>query len=217
MIQLLIALLLAFCTPKTAVLNVALTQNLLASSVVIRAKVYSTHPETKEVKRGLVGCSGTYISSNTVLTAAHCFDMKITDIWVRGVDGVSHTAKLKKIAPEKDLALIVLDKGKSWHFAKLSKSVRVGEAVFNVGSPFMFEFLVSEGVVAQINQKIPISKAKYLVTTAMINSGSSGGGAFNAEGELIGVNNLTVGGFFGWAGISMAVDRHTIAVFLKEK
>lgn len=205
-----------FFMPQTAVLDVEHTQKLLAMSVLIRAKAFSVNPDTKEVKSGLIGCSGTYINPSTVLTAAHCFDMRITDIWVRGADGKSYTAKVKSIVKDVDLALLTVNKKHNLQCAQLAPSVRIGENVYNVGSPFSLEFLVSNGIVAQTNRTVPQFKAVYLITTAMINSGSSGGGAFNEAGELIGVNTMSVGGFFGWAGISMAVDRDTIATFLKD-
>ena len=47
------------------------------------------------------------------------------------------------------------------------------------------EFLVSQGIVAQKEFTTREFKSSYIVHTAMINPGSSGGGgAFNDKGEL---------------------------------
>ncbi len=74
-----------------------------------------------------------------------------------------------------------------------------------MGSPLIFEFVVSEGVVAAVNFTTRGYGSTYIITTAMINPGSSGGGAFNSKGELIGVNTMSTG-MFGWTGISLAVS-----------
>ncbi len=47
----------------------------------------------------------------------------------------------------------------------------------------------------------------------MCNPGSSGGGAFNESGELIGVNTMIVG-IFGWTGITLTVNTETVNEFL---
>ncbi len=135
-------------------------------------------------------------------------------LWIRPYNGKSAAAELVKIDKEHDLALLYV-KDKMVHpYVKLATGVRLGEKVINIGSPLFFEFLVSDGIVAQIDVKIKEFKSHYLVTTAMINSGSSGGGAFNVKGELLGVNTLSVG-IFGWSGISMAVSIADIEAFLK--
>jgi S1-C subfamily serine protease len=121
---------------------------------------------------------------------------------------------LVKLDPEHDLALLKVQNVKNHSYAKIAKSARVGEQIINVGSPIIFEFLVSEGIVAALHFKDKTFKSTYLITTAMINPGSSGGGAFNAAGELVGVNTMSVG-MFGWTGISMAVDIESIKGFLK--
>lgn len=200
-------------TPKTQVLNVAEVTKLLDSSVVIRAK--EAMQTENGIRIGMIGCSGTFVSTNTVLTAAHCFQSPATAIWVRGPKGGSHRAYIERLDFARDLALLNVVGPK--HVAiKLAKTPpRMGEAVTNIGSPFFFEFLVSEGTVASTRLKFKEFKSHYTVTTAMINSGSSGGGAFNDKGELIGVNTMTVGGMMGWAGISLAVSLEDIKDFLK--
>ncbi len=209
------ALLLALFTPQTQVLEIKQVQNVLAPSVVVRVKVWRQNEDTNKIEYNMGGCSGTYIGPYSILTAAHCFAYPSVAIWVKGQNQTSRNVYLVKIDPSKDLAILSTLDSKPHVFAKLANTTRVGETVVSVGNPLNMPFLVSEGIAAQINYKDPNFKSTYLIHTAMINPGSSGGGAFNAKGELIGVNAMTMGGPFGWAGISMAVDSKTIREFLK--
>lgn len=213
--QLYVALVTMLFLPHTQVLSIKQADSVLDVSVLVRAKQYEMDDKFK-IKRGMGGCSGTFISGTEVLTAAHCFGRPTTDVWIRGTDNISYRASITKLDPERDLALLTV-KGLSHHpYAGVAKAARVGEQVINVGSPYRFEFLVSEGIVARLNFKTKEFKSRFTITTAMINPGSSGGGAFNSRGELIGVNTMSMGAF-GWTGISLAVNIESIAAFLGEK
>lgn len=206
--RLFLAVLIAFGgTPSPQVLDLSQSTYLMDVSCLIRIKVKTAKGY------GMAGCSGTFIGRNTVLSAAHCFDDPNVGIWVRGYRGGSHRAKVTRIDFDKDLALLSVI-GPAHMNTKRALSVRKGEKVINVGSPFGLEFLVSEGIVATTDVTRRY-KGSFIATTGMINPGSSGGGAFNENNELIGVNTMSVGGPFGWNGITLAVDLKTIGEFLK--
>lgn len=218
MFNLMAVLITGLLFPKPALVTAPQVANVLDTSVLIRAKQYNVNSYTSNVNTFKIGCSGTYISSNTVLTAAHCFSDPTTEIWVRDYkQNKGIKAYLFKMDVKRDLAVLKVKGQKPHKYAVLAKSVSLGEQIINVGSPFRFEFLLSEGIVAALNVKVKEYKSTYMVTTAMINAGSSGGGAFNTAGELVGVNTMTVGGPFGWAGISMTVDLKSVQEFLKPK
>ena len=202
-------------TPHTQVVPILLADNVLDVSVVIHMKEWVRQSDGTE-KLGRFGCSGTYVSEDAVLTAAHCFEYPLESVYIRGIDKVSHKVMVKKLDKSHDLALLyVPDLTDDHTYAKLAKKVKIGEQVVSVGSPFSLEFLVSEGTVAQLGVKADDFKSHYIIHTGMINPGSSGGGAFNQDGELMGVNTMSMGGLFGWAGISMAVSTKDIREFLK--
>jgi len=70
-------------------------------------------------------------------------------------------------------------------------SVEVGEAAYTLGSPVGLELTLSSGIVSGRREE---DGRKYVQTTAPISSGSSGGGLFDARGNLIGVTTLVLVG-----------------------
>src|SRR5436189_234292 len=72
-----------------------------------------------------------------------------------------------------------------------SDSVRVGDAVYAIGSPFGLSGSLSQGIVSNLKQSGATSVGNLsglIQTDAAINPGNSGGPLVNAQGEVIGVN-----------------------------
>lgn len=184
-------------------------QNILLTSVAIHVKL-----KGDDFKWHQVGCSGTFIDDNHVLTAAHCFESPEFNVWVKDYNGKSYEAFLVKIDTQKDLALLKIHIKKHKH-TRIGPNGQLGQNVFIVGSPYGLDFLLSEGLISKLNNTLEPFTGGYTIHTGMINPGSSGGGLFDTKGRLIGVNTLSIGGMFGWAGISAAVDANTIRGFLK--
>ena len=67
----------------------------------------------------------------------------------------------------------------------------IGEVTFALGAPFGFDLTISEGILSG-KREDETEKTEYLQTTAAISPGSSGGGLFNSQGELIGITTLQV-------------------------
>jgi S1-C subfamily serine protease len=63
-------------------------------------------------------------------------------------------------------------------------ALKTGDRVYAVGAPLGLELSLSEGIVSGLREE---SGAQLVQTTAAISPGSSGGGLFNARGELVGV------------------------------
>jgi tetratricopeptide (TPR) repeat protein len=99
--------------------------------------------------------------------------------------GKAVPASLEASNPDKDLALLSpqgLDVAMPARLGQTSK-LKVGEPVYAVGAPHGLELSLSEGIVSQLRGGNP----PLIQTTAAVSPGSSGGGLFNADGELVGI------------------------------
>jgi S1-C subfamily serine protease len=96
-------------------------------------------------------------------------------------------ATLKAGDPDKDLCLLAAP-GLTAKPARLGRAARlkVGEPVYAVGAPQGLELSLSEGIVSQLRGGSP----PLIQTTVAISQGSSGGGLFNAEAELVGITTF---------------------------
>lgn len=82
---------------------------------------------------------------------------------------------------------------------RISETLRVGERVFAVGAPEGLELTLSEGIVSRLERAEPLTdgkpeSVKRIQTTAPISPGSSGGGLFDQQGNLIGITTSSVVG-----------------------
>ena len=75
-----------------------------------------------------------------------------------------------------------------------AKGLAVGEEVYAIGAPEGLELSLSRGVVSQLRGVHGKRAAPLVQTDAAISPGSSGGGLFNADGELVGITT------FKWRG-----------------
>jgi S1-C subfamily serine protease len=92
--------------------------------------------------------------------------------------------------PDKDLCLLSSElSARPAHLGQASR-LKVGDPVYAVGAPQGLELSLSEGIVSQLRSGQP----PIIQTTAAISQGSSGGGLFNAEGELVGIMTFYVEG-----------------------
>lgn len=75
----------------------------------------------------------------------------------------------------------------SWVGVRKYSDVRVGERAFTIGAPLGFELTIAEGIVSS---KRNLPPNRLLQTTAPISRGSSGGGLFDAQGNLLGITTF---------------------------
>lgn len=124
-------------------------------------------------------------------------------IQVTTSDGKKHTAQVKGAAPSYDLAVIKLDDVSGLTPAKIGESstLKAGQQVAAVGSPYGFTDSVTSGIVSALSRTVTASGDNgelvvynALQTDAAINSGNSGGPLVNMDGQVVGVNSAKFAG-----------------------
>lgn len=125
-----------------------------------------------------------------ILTNNHVID-GASKITVRLKDGTTHEAKLKGTDRRLDVAVIKIDvKNLKTATYGDSSALTVGETAIAIGNPLgELGGTVTSGIISALNRDILVegSSMNLLQTSAAVNPGNSGGGLFNARGELIGI------------------------------
>jgi S1-C subfamily serine protease len=76
-----------------------------------------------------------------------------------------------------------------WVRVRPYADVKVGERVFTVGAPRGLELSLADGIVSS---KRTADSGRYFQTSAPISKGSSGGGLFDAQGNLVGITTFMI-------------------------
>ncbi len=112
------------------------------------------------------------------------------DIAVLMIEGTYKTAKIRQVSSES------------------ANAIKLGETVFAIGNPLgKLGGSVTKGIISCLNREIVVeNKARSLMQTDVaINSGNSGGGLFDENGNLIGIVNAKVSAT-GVEGIAFAIS-----------
>lgn len=87
-----------------------------------------------------------------------------------------------------------------------SSTLKVGEWVLAIGSPFGFDYSVTAGIVSAKGRALPRENyVPFIQTDVAINPGNSGGPLYNLKGEVIGVNSQIFSRTGGFMGLSFAI------------
>ena len=148
----------------------------------------------------IISADGYIITNNHVVTDAD-------QIVVRLSDRREFIAELIGADKRSDIALLKVD-GNDLPTVSLGSSaeLEVGEWVLAIGSPFGFDYSVTQGIISAIGRSLPNENyVPFIQTDVAINPGNSGGPLFNLDGEVIGVNAQIYSRTGGFMGLSFAV------------
>lgn len=166
--------------------------------------------------------SGFIISDDGyIITNAHVVD-NATEIRVGLNDQREYQAQLVGSDPASDIALLKLD-AEELPVARMgdSDTLKVGEWVLAIGSPFGFENTATQGIVSALARSLPDDTyVPFIQTDVAVNPGNSGGPLYNTDGEVVGVNSQIYSRSGGYQGLSFAIPINvamSIADQLKEK
>jgi len=156
--------------------------------------------------------SGFFISADGyAVTNNHVVD-GADKVEVTTDDGKTYSAKVIGTDARTDLALIKVEGGSNFPFAKLSDGKpRIGDWVLAVGNPFGLGGTVTAGIVSASGRDIGNGPYDdFIQIDAPVNKGNSGGPAFNTEGEVMGVNTAIYSPSGGSVGIAFSIPASTV-------
>ena len=139
--------------------------------------------------------SGVIISEDGyILTCAHVVSGANT-ITVQLADNTEYSATLVGADSTSDVAVLKIEStGLTPATIGDSSALAVGETVVAVGNPMgTLSGTVTDGIVSAVNRSVQVegNDMSLIQTNAAISPGNSGGGLFNAAGELIGIVNAS--------------------------
>ena len=138
--------------------------------------------------------SGFFYKSNLIVTNYHVVQNQ-ESLSVTLSDGRSLPAKVVGIDPGIDIAVLRVTGVSAPKLLGFGDSNRLvpGQKTIAIGSPIKFQGFISTGVYSTSNADIPRDDGfggevgEYLLTTAMIQGGNSGGPVLDSRGAVIGV------------------------------
>jgi S1-C subfamily serine protease len=129
--------------------------------------------------------SGVVIGSERLITNCHVL-RRASSIVVRR-DNTGHAARLEHADIERDLCTLTVKNmsAPAVAIAPLS-TAKVGAKIITIGAPRGLELTLSDGLISSL-RKDKNDAIESIQISAPISPGSSGGGLFNANGELLGI------------------------------
>ncbi len=166
-------------------------------------------PSPEEQRHTSLG-SGFIISKDGyILTNNHVVD-HADKVTVRLQDRRTLTAKVVGTDPTYDVALLKIDAGSSLPMVNIgdSRNLKPGQWVLAIGSPFGFDYTVTQGIVSAVGRNLGQGDQPYtsfIQTDVPINRGNSGGPLFNLQGQVVGINSQIMSNTGDYAGIAFSI------------
>tara|TARA_Y100000310_G_C20572594_1_gene758803 strand:+ start:158 stop:1249 length:1092 start_codon:yes stop_codon:yes gene_type:complete len=203
------------------------------SIVWVKYEVTGKNSDGSYFENGITG-SGVIVRNKnnelTIYTNRHVVDCEFNDIncfqriseniQVRTQDGKIHQVDEVSFSESNiDLAILKIKTSNSlnYPFAYYTDEFDINEKVIAVGYPSyaenVVEFSMSEGRITNIKEVLSQSTGtsfRYIESDVYTYFGSSGGGLFDAYGNLIGINTLIWTDEFGSVKVSGAIDFSSI-------
>ncbi len=183
----------------------AASADLMACPGPARRTAWRTWRGDRQGSGFFISADGYAVTNNHVVDGADKVEVT-TD------DGKIYKAKVIGTDARTDVALIKVEGGSNFPFAKLSDGKpRIGDWVLAVGNPFGLGGTVTAGIVSASGRDIGNGPYDdFIQIDAPVNKGNSGGPAFNTEGEVMGVNTAIYSPSGGSVGIAFSIPASTV-------
>lgn len=178
-------------------LRYAIGAAVVLASISIHAKtpseVYEQAAKSTVVVRNMNGNgkaqsmgSGVILPDRDVVTNCHVI-RSASQLTVR-IDKKEYPATLRHSDWERDVcSLSVVGMTAPAIVLGSTKKLKVGARVYAIGAPKGLELTLSEGIVSSLREA---TSGQYIQTTAAISPGSSGGGLYDENGNLVGLTTF---------------------------
>lgn len=153
----------------------------VSKSIVV---IYAPNAEDGTVGYG----SGVVLPTGDIAT--NCHVLEDANEFLVTHEGKDHLGIIRHSNPERDVCVITAY-GLKAPGVRLgsTRTLKVGARVYAVGAPKGLELSLSEGIISSLRE---IKGGRHIQTTAPISPGSSGGGLFDENGNLIGLPTFFV-------------------------
>lgn len=153
--------------------------------------------------------SGFIISGDGYVLTNHHVVEDASEVKVKLADRREFTAKVVGSDQQYDVALLKIE-GSNLPTVRIgdSNTLKPGQWVVAIGSPFGLDHSVTAGVVSAVGRSTGGPDQRYvpfIQTDVAINQGNSGGPLLNTRGEVVGINSQIFSASGGFMGISFAI------------
>ncbi|HWG11078.1 MAG TPA: Do family serine endopeptidase [Rhodanobacteraceae bacterium] len=150
----------------------------------------------------IISADGYILTNNHVVDHADSVTVKLTD-------RRELPAKVVGTDPQYDIALLKINAG-NLPVVTIgdSRSLKPGQWVVAIGSPFGFDNSVTQGIVSAVGRSFGAIDQQYvpfIQTDVPINRGNSGGPLFNLDGQVVGINSQIFSNSGGYMGVSFSI------------
>jgi serine protease Do len=166
-------------------------------------------PSPDGQRRVSVGSGFILSKDGYILTNNHVVE-DADSVTVRLQDRRTLTAKVVGTDPKYDIALLKVTAGTPLPAVTIgdSRTLKPGQWVLAIGSPFGFDYTVTQGIVSAVGRNLGSQDQPYtsfIQTDVPINRGNSGGPLFNLQGQVVGINSQIYSNTGGYQGVAFSI------------
>ncbi len=165
-------------------------------------------PEGNEGPQSQSIGTGFMISDDGYLLTNHHVVDGADEVKVKLSDRREFKAKVVGSDPESDVAVLKIPAtGLPYLRTGESRSLKPGQWVVAIGSPFGLDHSVTAGIVSAVGRAANNEQryVPFIQTDVAINRGNSGGPLLNTRGEVVGINSQIFSNSGGYMGVSFAI------------